>query len=262
MARNKKAIAQLWGREIDIVKQGLSQSQVYDCIAELINQNKALTDKIKRLNSICDRLLPHLGNLIAVIGATGEEMEQARLGAVEENELKTLSLSIPISEVGNNGAKESLEVQEDLESEFATMGVNKSQTAEEGSTDSADKLATPYFTLNDSAPIEGEVWIIVSPPVDMAQLIRFRRDLQDVSHLKILRTSGSWNGGSVITILLDRPLPLISLLKEMPEVENAELWTVEKEWADGNLPWESVLEPKPGSWQEKIVVTFNHSEVK
>lgn len=49
MIGSKKEVVQLWGREFDIVKQGLSQAQVIIFITELINENKILTAKIKHL---------------------------------------------------------------------------------------------------------------------------------------------------------------------------------------------------------------------
>jgi len=208
-----------------------------------------------------DRFLSRLQDLITGVGASRKEIEQAKLGAVEEDEPNTLPFSIPISEISSNGDRESLEVKEDLESEFVATVANKSQTVEEATTaNPADESVTPPAAPDDATPFEGEVKIAVPPPVDMAQLIRLRRNLQDVSHLKIRRTDGSWNEGSVITMLINKPLPLISLLKEMPEVENAELWTGEKEWADGDFPWGLAFESKPENWQGKKIVVILKKE--
>ncbi len=76
----------------------------------------------------------------------------------------------------------------------------------------------------------------MTPPVDIAQLIRFQRNLRGVPRLNISRTSGSRNGCTVITILIFEPLPLISLLKGMPEVEKAELWAGEEAGDDDSPP--------------------------
>jgi hypothetical protein len=72
----------------------------------------------------------------------------------------------------------------------------------------------------------------------------------------MLRTSGSWNEGSVITVNVDKPLPLASMLMDIPEVERVELWTGE-EGAGGDFPWDLALESKPGSYPKKrILVTL------
>ena len=87
-----------------------------------------------------------------------------------------------------------------------------------------EDVAVP--AAQDEAPVfKGEVEIAMAPPVNMAQLIRFRRNLQQVAHLKIVRTTGSWKEGSITTAIIDQALPLIDLLQGMPEVQNAELWT-------------------------------------
>lgn len=55
MAGNKKKVVQFWGREFDIVNQGLCQSQVYAFINELINENEILAEKTERL-ALMERL--------------------------------------------------------------------------------------------------------------------------------------------------------------------------------------------------------------
>ena len=45
----KKEVVQLWGQEFDIVRQGLSQSQVVDFVKELVSENNTLTEKVKHL---------------------------------------------------------------------------------------------------------------------------------------------------------------------------------------------------------------------
>jgi hypothetical protein len=44
--------------------------------------------------------------------------------------------------------------------------------------------------------------------------------LQTTPEIKFVRTTGSWNKGSTITVVLDKPIPLISeLASRLPEAD-------------------------------------------
>jgi len=257
MTSDKKRVGQRSGREFDIVEEGLSQSQVVAFITDLVNQNRTLSEKVALLTLVHHGFLSHLENLIAETRAIGEEMEQTRVRA-EEGEPEILASSVPISQVSNNGEKESHELEAALNPESATTVASNSQTAEKTT---ADESATPSPPSDDSLLFEGEAEIAMVPPADMAQLIRLRRNLRDIPHLKILRTYGRRNGGAAITILIDKPLPLIRILTEMPEVEKVEPWA-DGATTDNDSPWGLAPEVGLVSWQRnKILVTLNFSEV-
>ena len=66
----------------------------------------------------------------------------------------------------------------------------------------------------------GEVDLIVSPPVTAARVTALYNHLQEaVPDAKVLRTSGSWEGGTVVTIVLERPIALVRLLSEIPSLQ-------------------------------------------
>jgi len=254
--------------EVQRQAETASQEKATRILEQAGQEATAIIETAKRqvsteIEDFIGRFHSRLQNLITEIGTVKEAMEQARVQAVEEDEPEILPLSVSVSEVSNisdNGEKgenESPETERALESEFTLMLTGKNQVMEEATAvDSADKSATLSPPQDNSSLFEGEIEIAMPPPVNMAQLIRFRRNLQDISHLKILRTTGSWKEGSVITALMDRPLPLISVLTEMPEVKKAEMWA-DREAADGDSPWGSSLEVGPESWQEnRIVVTL------
>jgi len=257
MIRSKKRIEQHSEREFDTVKEGLSQSQVAAFITDLVNQNRELSEKVTLLTLLHHSFLSHLENLIAETRSSEKEMEQTRVRA-EEGEPEILASSVPISQVSNNVEKESHKLEAALDSKSATILTSNSQTAEEAT---ADESATPSPPSDDSLLFEGEAEIAMVPPADMAQLIRLRRNLRDIPHLKILRTYGRRNGGAAITILIDKPLPLIRILTEMPEVEKVEPWA-DGATTDNDSPWGLAPEVGLVSWQrKKILVTLNFSEV-
>lgn len=200
-----------------------SRSEIVACVTELVNQNNRLIDKVKQLTSMRDGLWSRLENLVAETRGVGED--------------------------------------EDPESEFATMVASKSQTVEE-TVGSADGLTTPAPPLDDSPLFDGEIEMAMAPPVDMAQLIRLRRNLDNFPYLKILRTYGHRNSGAAITILINEPLPLIKILTEMSEVEKVEP-CADGEATDTDSPWELAPEVGPVSRKtKKFLVTLNFSEVR
>jgi hypothetical protein len=206
-----------------------------------------------------DRLCSSLENLVAETRGEGEHAGQTAVRAVEEDKPKALTLSIAVTEVSgieSNYEEESFKGDADLEPEFATMVDSESQTVEE-IVDSADGLTSIAPPPEDSPLFNGDIDIVIAPPVDIAQLMRFQRTLRNVPSLNISCTTGHRNGHPVITVAIIQPLPLISLLNRMPEVEKAESW-VGEEANDGDLLRGLVLDSEQKTCQESIIVTLKH----
>ena len=249
-----KKPVQLWGREFDIVKEGLAQSQVIAFVTQLIDQQQTLAERIKQLTVANDRLLSYFKNLIAETKILEGEIKQTSTSGQHDIEARTSGLSLPISGAGDNGHKESLEAEKDCEFQLATMSAGQQERPEEA-IKSADETAVTIAPADDSPLFEGETEIIIAPPVDKATLVRLRRNLQNLVHLKILRTDGCWTGANVFTTFIDRPLPLISILMGIPEVKKADLWTDRREGTDNGFHWGLALEEKLGNWLvQKIIV--------
>jgi len=58
----------------------------------------------------------------------------------------------------------------------------------------------------------GEVELTIGVPVAPTMVANLYSYLQTSPEIKFVRTAGSWNRGSTITIVLDKPIPLISVL--------------------------------------------------
>lgn len=58
----------------------------------------------------------------------------------------------------------------------------------------------------------GEVELTIGVPVAPTMVSNLYSYLQTSPEIKFVRTAGSWNRGSTITIVLDKPIPLISVL--------------------------------------------------
>ena len=65
----------------------------------------------------------------------------------------------------------------------------------------------------------GEVELIIVAPVELQLVSRLYNYLQTVPDLKVLYTRGSWDRGTTITVVLEKPLPLVSIILETPGVE-------------------------------------------
>jgi len=65
----------------------------------------------------------------------------------------------------------------------------------------------------------GEVELAIAIPVELRAVSRFYNYLQTIPDIKILRTTGSWDRGTTITVVADKPTPLISSISEIPDVE-------------------------------------------
>ncbi|MFH0777164.1 MAG: hypothetical protein V2A71_00900 [Candidatus Eisenbacteria bacterium] len=244
--------AWLWGRQFNIVEEGLSPSQVISFVAELIDQQRALAERVRHLTVANDRLLFYFKNLVAETRILEEEMGQADILKVREPS----AFSVTVLEAGNNGHKGHPGAETDCGFPPDLAGTGEDETLEK-----TGESAEPAASVDSSPLFEGEIEIIVAPPVDMAKLVRLRRNLQNVVHLKVLRTDGCWTGANVFTAFIDRPLPLISLLTAMPDVKKAGSWTDREKRADDGFPWGLALEEKLGNWiAQKIIVWLKSVE--
>lgn len=129
-------------------------------------------------------------------------------------------------------------------------------------TTNAKPSSTPTASspsLEENRLFERDVEIGVRPPVDPTQLMRLTEKLERVPNLKVSGVSGSWKEGNVIGATAVRPVALIKILRAMPEVEKARLWSGE-EGSDASFPLWFTDNPKPGgSRGNRMVVSLRDS---
>ena len=82
-------------------------------------------------------------------------------------------------------------------------------------------LETKAEVGNQTAIYQGQVELAIMPPIDFIQLEKLRISLQSLKNIRILSTEGSTDGRTAISILLNRPSPLITDLIRIGEVEEA-----------------------------------------
>lgn len=79
----------------------------------------------------------------------------------------------------------------------------------------------PGLPEQNSHPLyTGEVELTITKPVDPKMVSKLYNYLQTTPEIKLVHTTGSWDRGTTITIVLDKPIPLISVISsKVPEAE-------------------------------------------
>ena len=103
-------------------------------------------------------------------------------------------------------SEEDSAVTEDV-TKIASLAQDWQQAREEGSSEDGGQHQDWYA---------GEVELVLSPPVDFAQVSKLYGHLQNLPEVRVLHTAGSWDEGTVVTVSLDRPGPLLSQLAAIP----------------------------------------------
>jgi hypothetical protein len=63
------------------------------------------------------------------------------------------------------------------------------------------------------------VKLAISSPVDYDELRELSEYLRQVRELRLVLVGGSGEGGTKIIVSAEKPIPLVSVLREMPPVE-------------------------------------------
>ena len=84
---------------------------------------------------------------------------------------------------------------------------------------STEEAESAHIKLDSQALYSGEVELYIPVPVELKMVSKLYNYLQTIPELKILHTRGSWDRGTTITVVLDKPMPLISVVSKIPEVE-------------------------------------------
>jgi len=147
-----------------------------------------------------------------------ETLEEEAPEALEETAPVETLEEAPSSELAGPPEEEVAETATSIESSSEAVPAK----TQEGQPPRTVALPEEGFSETEVLPggeiiYSGEVDVIVSPPVTAARVIALYNHLQEaVPDAKVLRTAGSWEGGTVVTIVLERPIPLVRLLSEIP----------------------------------------------
>jgi len=240
----KKQLVQICGREFDLVKQGLSQSQVYAFITELINQNEALAKKAERLTfleRLAQQTVAEADELAANIRDKAQEEATKIIQMAEEEAVKIKTnvkeevdglltmtrkrLESALKEKAKEVYQGILNCTEGIVAEVSSANMMSEVVEVVAQPASVPELGKevrkPAAEESISGSYEGKVDLEILPPVDLAQFMKFRKELQHIPQLKITQIRSSSKEESRISTLITEPIPLLNVLRTMPEVHDA-----------------------------------------
>jgi len=82
-----------------------------------------------------------------------------------------------------------------------------------------EETGSVQLKQNSQTLYGGEVELAIAMPVELKLVSKFYNHLQTIPEIKIRHTKGSWDRGTTITVVLDKPTPLISVISKIPGVE-------------------------------------------
>ena len=85
--------------------------------------------------------------------------------------------------------------------------------------DKDESLSTKLNPEDSQTLYTGEIELAIAIPVELSVVSKLYSYLQTISDIKVLRTTGSWDRGTTVTVVADKPIPLISLITKIPDVE-------------------------------------------
>lgn len=80
------------------------------------------------------------------------------------------------------------------------------------------KKAKGSLPQEHSVPMPEEIQMVIPPPVDANQLVRFVSRVEEMLQSRMLQMVGSWRGDTAITIALPKPTPLANILDRLGEM--------------------------------------------
>ena len=148
----------------------------------------------------------------AALSRAGEEIE---VGKVEEPVL-------PRGEVAEENREEPAKLRDEvIVSEPVAVAPEELLEQRLPEKKPGTRETKPGPLKHDSHPLyTGEVELAVAKPVDLKMVSKLYNYLQVTPEIKLVHTSGSWDRGTTITVTLDKPIPLISVLSsKIPEAK-------------------------------------------
>jgi hypothetical protein len=168
---------------------------------------------------------------------TPEAEVQAETEAKAENQIEAeTGAEAEAVEPKKNNIFEQLE-QAWGEPGIATTPAENSEVAPVEMTSQMDEETVDQTTValdesSDSANYEGRVELNILPPLAPNQLVEIQRYLRDWPGVGIIELGPSSDGYS-ITLSLDKPMPLLDILKQLPAIEDAREKTDSGDGRDG-----------------------------
>ncbi len=259
LGKSKRKIEQLWGREVDdSMEQGnASQQAPSDSVRSLLKQ--AIADAEQIVASIKVRAQTEAeaeaSRIITQAELEAQEIEGgAKIAAQKEvegilsaasrkAEIAAAEAAVPPSatpapteteltadtapeekveepvQLQEEAIEEKVEEPVQLQEEAIEEKVEEPAQLQEEAIVSEEEVKSAPLKLESQALYTGEVELVIASSVELKLVSRLYNYLQTVPELRILYTRGSWDQGTTITVVLEKPIPLINIISEAPGIE-------------------------------------------
>ena len=200
LGKKKQKTRQLWEREFNIVNQGLDEKQVVAFVDDLIAEHKAAQE------ASAASVRPVIQEAVAdakQVSAELKEYESAIPGAPIEAAPPVEKMGEPAPPLEAIAAEPAVATTEEL--------LGQHLPEERLGTEAKSAPLQP----DSQTPDTGEIEIDIAAPVDPKMVSKLYNHLQTVPEIKILSTTGSWDRGATITVVLEKPVSLIGVLSKI-----------------------------------------------
>ena len=160
------------------------------------------------------------------------------------------AVDVPITVLGEETAAEKAEPSAREKDERSSPGLGEVLTPKTDTETSGEK--GKFDDLYN-----GEVDLILSPPVDFGRVSELYSHLQTLPEVRVLHTAGSWEQGTVVTVIIDKAGPLIGPLKTLPTIDAKPLLTPN---SSGLLKSAMGSLGEKGRRRQRISIAFKESE--
>ena len=148
-----------------------------------------------------------------------ERPVQIQEEALEEKVEEPVQLQ---EEAAEQGIEQPVELQEEGTISELVEGITKEVKEQHIVEERVDReeIDSAQLERDGQTLYTGEVELVIAKPVDPKMMSKLYNYLQTAPELKVVHTSGSWDRGTTIRVVLDKPLTLISMISsQIPEVE-------------------------------------------
>jgi vacuolar-type H+-ATPase subunit H len=105
--------------------------------------------------------------------------------------------------------------------EAATMAKEVELVVEQPSTIQKGKKEKEREATKSPALYEGAVELVIPPPLGLDRMLQLHKHLRNIPNAKVLNLGVAADKSITIRVLLESPTPLLDILTELPEVEEA-----------------------------------------
>ncbi|MFC1984061.1 hypothetical protein ACFLVO_03515 [Chloroflexota bacterium] len=199
-------------------------------------QNIEVELKDKRVQLWESKSFELRGPEAALLKTSGEVVPPPEALAAEEEEEQPVQIQ---EEAAEEKTEQPTQLQEETAEEEEEQPVQIQEEAAEEKTEQPTQLQEEAAEEEEEQPVQiqeeaastqlqpgdrqtlyaGEVELAIAMPVELKMVSKLYNYLQTIPDIKVLRTTGSWDRGTTITVVADKPIPLISRISEIPDVE-------------------------------------------